>query len=571
MIPRQEHPKPQFEREDWVNLNGKWNFEIDRSNSGFDRGLHQKGKALSGEILVPFCPESKLSGIGDVDFMDAVWYKRIVNIKKADKLVRLHFGAADYITKVYINGVFAGEHTGGYNSFFVDITDFVEDGDNEICVQCIDVIRTYVHPRGKQSHVYKSQGCIYTRTTGIWQTVWIEYVSRNHVESFEFYPDILSGSITVRAILAGKGNFRFKATFEGRDMGEYYLPDAVGEISFNLKLNEKQLWEVGCGRLYDVEMTFDEDKVKTYFGLRQVRIEGNKFYINEKRIFQRLILDQSFYPDGIYTAPDESDIIKDIELSLAAGFNGARMHEKLFEERYLYHADRLGYITWGEFPNWGLDHTREDSLLIMVPEWIEAVKRDFNHPSIILWCPFNETWSISNKKQVDAVIKNIYLITKALDTTRPCLDTSGGLHTVTDVYDTHDYLGDVQKFKERYDVFKEGGEFFDRLVEHTPHYRGLQKYEGQPCIMSEYGGIGYSLSENAWGYGNRANTEEEFLDRFKGLTDALLDNDKFCGFCYTQLTDVEQEQNGLYFYDRTPKFDIQKIKEIVSRKAAYEE
>jgi beta-galactosidase/beta-glucuronidase len=571
MIPRSEHPKPQFMREDWQCLNGKWQFEIDLTATGDAKKFFEKGKAFSKEITVPFCPESKLSGIENKDFMDAVWYKRTINIENTDKIIRLHFGAADYVTTLYVNGVLVGTHTGGYTSFFFDINDYVTEGENEICVWCYDRIRDHVNPRGKQSFAYFSHGCVYTRTTGIWQTVWLEYLPKNYVKSVKYYPNILDGSVTVRAFLNGKGDFAFKTAFNGTPTGEYSLKDACGEITFTVDLTEKHLWQLGEGNLYDVEITFNEDKVTSYFGLRQVRLDGMRFLLNERSVFHRLVLDQGFYPDGIYTAPTDEDLKKDIILSMNAGFNGARLHEKVFEERFLYYADKLGYMVWGEFADWGIDHTTPEAIHHFLPQWLEAVERDFNHPAIIGWCPLNEVWDLRDKIPYMKNVENIYLTTKAVDPTRPCIDVSGGFHKKTDIYCVHDYEQDPEVFRKNYEAFKESDELWDRRSFLNPAFKNRQQYKGEAVFVSEYGGIGYCLNQGAWGYGKGVDTPEKFYALFKGVTDVILDHPKMFGLCYTQLTDVEQEQNGIYYYDRTEKFDVKPIKEILSRKAKIEE
>ncbi len=279
------------------------------------------------------------------------------------------------------------------------------------------------------------------------------------------------------------------------------------------------------------------------------------------------MLDQGFYRDGIYTAPDESDLIKDIEISLAAGFNGARLHQKVFEQRFLYHCDRMGYLVWGEYPNWGLDYSAPDAIYGILPEWCEEVERDFNHPSIIGWCPFNETWDYDGRQQRDELLETVYKITKQLDSTRPCIDTSGNFHVMSDIFDVHDYEQDPKIFKENYDKLVSDGTLFDR-------HDSRQKYAGEPTFVSEYGGIKWVVGEqdeNAWGYGNAPRTENEFIERYRGLTEALLGNELMFGFCYTQLYDIEQEQNGLYTYDREPKFDMTVFHGINSAKAAIEE
>lgn len=332
-------------------------------------------------------------------------------------------------------------------------------------------------------------------------------------------------------------------------------------------VSQLHLWEAGAGNLYDLVVEFEEDYVKSYFGMREIRLEGEKFLINGKSVFQRLVLDQGFYPDGIYTAPDEESLIKDIELSLGAGFNGARLHQKVFEPRFLYHCDRLGYLVWGEYGNWGLDYSAMDGLKHFLPEWLESVERDFNHPAIVGWCPFNETWDYKGRKQDDDLLSIVYKMTKAYDNTRPCIDTSGNFHVATDIYDLHDYEQNPEKFAESYRSFAEGKELRET------HPGRQTPVKGVPVFISEYGGIKWDVegaNEKSWGYGDGPKTEEEFISRYKGLTDSLIDNPHMFGFCYTQLYDVEQETNGLYTYCRKPKFDMDIFKKINERKAAIE-
>ena len=569
-IPRSEYPRPQFVRSGWMNLNGQWQFEIDNGRSGEVRGLQKEGVQLSGEITVPFCPESKLSGVQHVDFMYGVWYKRTVNIPAQEGRTVLHFGAVDYHARVFVNGKLAGSHKGGYVSFSFDITDLIREGENEIAVFAQDDTRDRLIPSGKQSRTYNSRGCYYTRTTGIWQTVWLEFTPKAHIKNVKYYPNITDASVTVEANLVGAGDFACEISYEGKPMGSHAVKNAAGQLVFTVPLAEKHLWEVGCGRLYDVALTFGDDKADSYFGLRQVRLEGMKFLINGKSVFQRLVLDQGFYPDGIYTAPTDADLKRDIELSLAVGFNGARLHEKIFEERFLYHADKLGYIVWGEFPDWGLDHSYADNIYGFLPEWVEEMNRDFNHPAIIGWCPHNETWDQAGRKQFDPSIALIYQVTKAIDSTRPCIDTSGNYHVKTDIFCVHDYEQDPTIFKANYDRLMTEGVLVDRFSKR-------QTYKGGPTFVSEYGGIRWAAGEKdenrcgSWGYGKDVADMEDFFRRYKGLTDALLDNDQMFALCYTQLTDVEQEQNGLYTYDRQAKFDIQRLHDIMARKAAIED
>jgi beta-galactosidase/beta-glucuronidase len=557
-----------------MNLNGQWQFEIDNDHSGEARGLQNEGVALSGEITVPFCPESSLSGVEHKDFMLGVWYKRKFTLESLAERTLLHFGAVDYICTTYVNGQFAGKHKGGYVSFSFDITGLLRQGENEIAVFAVDDTRDSSIPTGKQSERLESHGCYYTRTTGIWQTVWLEFMPEAYIERVKYYPNITDGSVTVNAALCGYADLLCEVLYNGEKMGEYSAKQVSGKQSFNIPLKEKHLWEVGCGRLYDVKFTFGKDTAESYFGLREVRLDGYKFLINGKSIFQRLVLDQGFYPDGIYTAPTDEALKKDIELSLACGFNGARLHEKVFEERFLYHADKKGYIVWGEYPDWGFDSTKKDSVYSILPEWLEELDRDFNHPSIVGWCPRNEVWEQYGAMPNKDAIALVYDVTKAIDPTRPCIDTSGGFHVKTDIFDLHDYDQNPETFKEHYDKLMTEGTVYDWLSEKEVKHT----YKGEAVFVSEYGGIkwvdgvmGENDHKKSWGYGDAPRTEEEFKFRFKGLTDALLDNDKMFGLCYTQLTDVEQEQNGLYTYDRKAKFDTKFFYEVMTRKAIIED
>ena len=569
-IPRSEYPRPQFVREGWMNLNGVWQFEIDHGDSGRKRGLVEKEK-LDSEILVPFCPESQLSGIGYTDFMRAVWYRRSFALpaEAKGKRVILHFGAVDYLTEVWINGKSVGTHKGGYTSFSFDITDALCEGENTLVLCAQDDTRSPHQPSGKQSYQYESFGCFYTRTTGIWQTVWLEWVDPCYIKEVYLTPHAKQGTVDVRVVTSSPCTLKAAASYKGVPMGEASAAGDGCAAQLTITLGEKHLWNVGEPELYDLKITLEKDGMQTdclqsYFGLRSVWFDGMKFMINDKPVFQRLVLDQGFYPDGIYTAPTDEALKRDIELSLAMGFNGARLHEKVFEARFLYHADHMGYLCWGEMANWALDHSSDFALADFLNDWIPAVKRDYSAPSIIGWCPFNETWDYHGRAQVDDVLRMTYRITKAMDPTRPCIDTSGNFHVETDIFDVHDYEQDPEKFASYYQAG-------------TPllhdRFRERQVYQpGQPVFVSEYGGIWWSdTDKDGWGYGERVKSREEFLTRYKGLTEPLLGNPDHCGFCYTQLTDVEQEQNGLYTYDRKPKFPPEVICAINSQKAACEE
>ncbi|MBE6581530.1 MAG: beta-galactosidase [Ruminococcaceae bacterium] len=570
-IPRAEHPNPQWERKNWKNLNGTWQFDIDNAQSGEARGLIT-APTLQMEITVPFCPESSLSGIGNTDFMRTVWYKKAVSFAAADlegNRVLLHFGAADFETTVWVNGQQAGvPHVGGFGSFSYDITGLLQVGENLITVKCLDDTRDGRQAGGKQSLRYESYGCFYTRTTGIWQTVWYEIVPEAHITYAKFLPDLENAAVTVLAELAGQGDLSARVFYEGRLVGEATKKNLSVTGQLEIRLSEVHVWEIGHGRLYDVELRFGADTVKSYFGLRSIAMRGRKFLLNGKSVFQRLVLDQGFYPDGIWTAPTAEALEKDIACSMSVGFNGARLHEKVFEPRFLYYADKMGYLVWGEYGNWGFDHSDIAGLATYLPDWLSAVRRDCNHPSVIGWCPFNETWDYGpdKKRQSNDLLRIIYEQTKYTDPTRPCIDTSGNYHVVTDIYDMHDYEQDVPTFAAHMAEILKGN-----TVDKNGGNR--QQWDGEaPLFISEYGGIGFSLKGNSWSYGKAADDREEFYRRYRGLTDAILDNPLIMGFCYTQLTDVEQEQNGLFTYEgREPKFDVAVLAAINQRKAAIED
>lgn len=566
-IYRQEHPNPQWERKNWRNLNGEWEFDFDFGMTARARKLYE-ANSLPQKINVPFCPESELSGIGYKDFMNGVCYRKTFDISEKEKEGRviLHFGAVDFKSYLYVNKKYVGKHIGGYVSFEFDITDYLNEGENVIFLAVEDETRSEEVYTGKQSWEYASAGCFYTRTTGIWQTVWLEFVPKKYIKNAKYFTDIENGTLTIMGEVQGSGTLTASAAFDGQNACTESIKVNNGAFVLSMKPKEVHLWEVGKGGLYDLELNFDEDSVKSYFGMRSVRIDGFKFLINEKPVFQRLVLDQGFYPDGIYTAKSEQALVNDIEISLAAGFNGARLHEKVFEPRFLYHCDRLGYIVWGEQANLGLGYKNKCAEENFINEWIAEINRDFNHPAIVGWCPHNEVWFGNEDNEHSRQLETIYNLTKSLDTTRPCIDASGGIHSKTDIYDIHWYNQNVDEFSEKMRIFEDE----ERIDFYAASEAEKNGYNGEAMFVSEYGGIRWS-DKDGWGYGEAPKTEEEFIERYKGLTEALLNNSKMCGFCYTQLYDVEQEQNGLYTYERKAKFDMDIFKKINSQKAKAED
>ncbi len=555
-----------------MNLNGRWGFAIDPKDLG-ERERWWEEPDLDYRISVPFPPESTLSGLGLTDFMPIVWYSRTFRLSNemVDKRILLHFGAVDYEARAWVNGHPVGEHLGGYVPFTFDITSSVVTGRNCVVLRVRDDNRCGLQPSGKQSPRAGSYGCMYTRTTGIWQTVWLEAVEPTHVE-MAWVSSPKSGSrIWAMGSLSGKpaGLLHARVLSDGSLIAEGRSPASVyTKVPIEVE-DALHRWGPSEPKLYDLELELREgrdviDTVTSYFGIRSVEIVKDHILIDGHRIFQRLVLDQGYYREGIYTAPTDADLRRDIEIAKEMGFNGARLHQKVFEPRFLYWADRLGYLVWGEFPSWGIDTSQAMACQNFVSEWVEVVKRDVNHPCIIGWCPFNETPTNQNKR----FIQTVYETTKSIDPGRPVIDTSGYTHVVTDIYDCHDYDQDVEAFKARHSRISEGGEPFRNHPEHEV------PYSGQPVMVSEYGGIWWNpgqVDEKAWGYGERPRSEEEFLRRYEGLTKALLSNPRMVGFCYTQLYDIEQEVNGLYTYDRRPKFDPALIRAINGARAAYED
>jgi len=571
---RPEYPRPQLVRDRWLNLNGRWEFAFDPGGSGIQRGLCTEH--LTGEILVPFCPESTLSGIADIDFHPGIWYRRDFSIPEdwAGSRVLLHLGAVDHDATVWINGRKAVTHRGGYTPFTVDISPLLVRGTNAITVYAQDDTRSPWIAAGKQCPDYHSRRCHYTRTTGIWQTVWLEPVPQTYVQNVRLTPNLESGQVTIEITVGGRpsrGVVEAEATLQGEPMGRGEVRFVGQRAMMTLPLGETHAWAPGQPTLYDLELTLttldgSRDIVRSYFGLRSVALSDKAILLNGKPLFQRLVLDQGFYPDGIYTAPTDEALRNDILISQEMGFNGARLAQKVFEPRFLYWADRLGYLVWDEFADWGLDVSQPRALEVMAPQWLDVLRRDHNHPSIVGWCPFCET----QRDQDPEVIHSIYRLTKAYDPTRPVIDASGWQHVETDVYDIHNYEQDPEAFASAFAAFAQGGEpFRNRPDLDAP-------YAGQPYFVSEYGGIWWNPGQSgdeAWGYGGidaRPRSEEEFLARYRALTEALLRHPRVCAFCYTQLYDIEQEVNGLYTYDRQPKFDPARFCEINVQKAALE-
>lgn len=590
-IPRSEYPRPQFQREDWINLNGEWTFSFDLSNSGQERQFY-KSTGFDKKIIVPFAPESSLSGVGFKDFISQMWYHRTITIpqKWEGKKVLLNFGAVYYKAEVYIDGEFVGRHTGGTSSFSIDLTKYVSAGKtHDLVVFVKNDIRGASQTAGKQNLQYQSYGCNYTRTTGIWQTVWLEPVDPNALRSVFIRTDIDQKQILITPDFYVESSNSLKVILrDGKKEIANKTIAANNGRQIILPVNGMKLWSPQLPYLYDIEFQLIDksgqiiDKVFSYAGMRKIHIDGNKIYLNNKPFYQRLVLDQGFYPDGIWTAPSDEALKKDIEMSMQAGFNGARLHQKVFEERFHYWADKLGYITWGEASSWGMDCNSVETARNFIVEWSETVVRDRNHPSLLIWTPLNEAWW-PDKEHFPRLVEDLYLITKNLDPTRPFHDVSGGVHIKTDLWSVHNYEQDAEKLKKQIydnDKFQETNNWgikehslmnigFNGL-KYTDQYK-FPAYDGKmPFLIDEVGGIKWSAQNQqineqteSWGYGDGPQSIDEFYNRLESQIDTILSLEEYVwGYCYTQLFDVEQEQNGIYYYDRTPKFDMARISKI---------
>lgn len=571
----------------------RWTYSFDFGGSGLEREWF-KSTGFDQKITVPFCPESKLSGVEYKDFINHMWYHRTISIPQdwANKQVLLHFGAVYYKSEIYIDGVFAARHFGGTSSFQVDITPYVKAGQTHNLVVYVESdVRSTHQPSGKQNLQFASYSCNYTRTTGIWQTVWMEAVHPEGLQSVQMIPDIDQQQLIIRPRFYKELGGKLEVTL--KDNGKVVSKETVAANSLStviLPVKKMKTWSPENPFLYDVELRVIDkagnvvDEVKSYAGMRKVHIEGKKIYLNNQPYYQRLVLDQGFYPDGIWTVPSDEALKKDIQLSMEAGFNGARLHQKVFEERFYYWADKLGYLTWGEASSWGMDCNDIETARNFITEWTEIVERDRNHPSILIWTPTNEEfWP--DRVQYPRLMQDLYKLTKAIDPTRPFHGTSGGSHIATDIWTVHNYEQDPAKLK---DLLYNDGKLMEAPkweiqlmpknigfngLKYTDQYTFPQYKHDMPYLIDEFGGIKWNPSQQmesaqntSWGYGEPPHSLEEFYARLEGLVNTVLSlSDHVWGYCYTQLTDVEQEQNGIYYYDRSPKFDMKRIHAIFSK------
>jgi beta-galactosidase/beta-glucuronidase len=574
------YPRPQLVRENWLSLNGKWKFAFDDDNQ-FEN--YSDSIPWSTEILVPFPPESTASGVGDRGYHHACWYQREIEISARDQRVLLHFGAVDYRAKVWVNGHLVVEHVGGHTPFSADITFALGDGDHHtLTVYAEDDPHDLAKPRGKQDWQLQPHSIWYPRTTGIWQTVWLECVAQTYINKIRWTPNFDGFEIGCETMIAGdlKANFtvEVKISHNGKLLADDHYKIIGHEAARKISLSDpgiddsrnELLWSPERPTLLDAELILLRDgevidKVYSYTALRSANINRDRFMLNGRPYFLRLVLDQGYWPDTMLTAPSDEALRKDVELAKAMGFNGVRKHQKIEDPRYLYWADKLGLLVWEEMPS--AYRFTPTAIKRLVHEWGEVIDRDYSHPCIIVWVPFNESWGVPNLTSTQAhrnAVEALYHLTKTFDSTRTVIGNDGWEASATDLIGIHDYDANPRSIAARYGSSVQQ-ELFDRR---RPGGRILTldgyPHRGQPIVLTEFGGIAYAKQRHSeegqemWGY-SQASTDEDFFNRYQQLLEVVNDTPMFSGFCYTQFADTFQEANGLLFADRTPKLPLEQI------------
>ncbi|MDR0472728.1 MAG: glycoside hydrolase family 2 [Treponema sp.] len=580
------YPRPQFVRNEqsWENLNGPWGFSFDDKNEGIAKNWF-KSFEPEKTINVPFSYECPASGIGDPAPHNVVWYRKKLAIdsnKIKGRRIALHFEGSDYNTKVWINGSFAGSHDGAYARFSFDISSLVKSGDNIITVRAEDSF-SVSQPRGKQRWKGENFGCWYLQTTGIWKTVWVEYTAPDHIKSVKMTPLLTQGRLDIEAEIEAAGSgleLEAAISFKGAPVTSVTITVnskrirlSADIVSLNVTEWGIHTWSPGQPNLYDISFALKKnsrvlDQVLSYFGMREIKIEGPAVLLNGHPLYQRLILDQGYWKESNLTPPDEQALITDIDKVMSAGYNGVRKHQKVEDERFLYWADVKGLLVWSEMA--AAYEFNDDAVTCFTREWMEVVRQNYNHPSIITWTPFNESWGVpaaAYDVTQQAFTEAVYNLTKSYDPYRPVIGNDGWEHTVSDIITLHDYVEKGQEFIDRYGKRLDeilGNKLFHNLYKAA--FSSGYSYRGQPIILSEYGGIAFSNRGEGWGYGGKVKTKDDFISRFDSITQAIKSVSAICGFCYTQVTDVQQEINGLMDMERNFKIEPEILKEINERK-----
>ena len=574
------YPRPQLVRENWISLNGKWKFAFDDDNK-----FQQLTDAIpwNAEIIVPYPPESNASGIGNRDYHYACWYQREFTLAANGQRVLLHFGAVDYRARVWVNGQLVAEHEGGHTPFSADITHALADGERHVVsVYAEDDPHDLAKPRGKQDWQLQPHSIWYPRTTGIWQTVWLERVPLTYIHKLRWTPNFDGFEIGCETYIAGDLNANFtvevKIFHNGKLLADDHYKIIGHETARKISLSDpgiddsrnELLWSPERPTLLDAEIILLRDgeaidKVTSYTALRSTHINRDRFMLNGRPYFLRLVLDQGYWADTLLTAPSDEALRRDVELAKAMGFNGVRKHQKIEDPRYLYWADKLGLLVWEEMPS--AYRFTQTAVKRLVREWEEVIDRDYSHPCIIVWVPFNESWGVPNLTSTQAhrnAVEALYHLTRTFDSTRPVIGNDGWEASATDLIGIHDYDANPQSLAARYGSSAQQ-ELFDRR---RPGGRILTldgyPHRGQPIVLTEFGGIAYAkkrqtdTGQDVWGY-SQAFNDEEFFNHYRQLLEVVNETAMFSGFCYTQFADTFQEANGLLFADRTPKLPLEKI------------
>lgn len=583
---RIEYPRPQFIRKNWLNLNGEWDFVFDDENKGVREKYFNTIIPYNRKINVPFVYQSQESGIDERTPHDVVWYHRMFEVeRKENQRVLLHFGAVDYEADIFVNGCHVLNHFGGHTSFMVDITDYLTKGEQNLSVRVYDPHDDESIPRGKQFWEEESAGIWYTNSTGIWQTVWLEVVEAFYIKDLKITPLYDDGKVEFEVALNKKANLLldYQIKFKGEEVAQGELLLNAVKTVFDVELLQEHIfrsnfhhdgwsWTPENPNLFDVVLKLHSadrvfDEVTSYFGLRKIHQQNGMIYLNNHPYYEKLVLDQGYWPTGLLTAPTDEDFKKDIELAKSMGFNGCRKHQKVADPRFLYWADKLGYLVWGECAAPTIYNF--DATTRLMHEWKEIIERDYNHPSLITWVPINESWGVPKiafDRQQQHFSQNMYHYLHALDTTRLVVSNDGWAMTETDICSIHNYNHGQKEETRKYEYFKETLSTRENLVMHPgapwPIFAKGFAYQNQPILLTEFGGIGFDVSGKAgWGYTSVANAVDYLAD-YRRIMEALYASKGLWGFCYTQLTDVEQEINGLLTYDRQPKCDLSEIKAI---------
>jgi beta-galactosidase/beta-glucuronidase len=570
------HPRPQLRRSQWQSLDGDWEFAFDAASAWLDPGEVE----WTRRIVVPFAPETARSGIGETGFFGACWYRRSFAAPAlgSDERLLLHFGAVDYAAEVWVNGVPAVRHEGGYTPFTADITGLLKDGEQVVVVRAEDDPHDLAKPRGKQDWLLEPHSIWYPRTSGIWQTVWLEAVPRTRIGAVVWTPSLDEWDIRLQATITSpeRSGLRLRVHLS---VGNETLSDDTysvvgGEVNRRIAPSDPGvddyrnalLWSPSRPTIIEARLELwagrgeKLDEVQSYTALRSVAVHGERFLLNGRVLPLRMVLDQGYWPESGMTAPDDDALRRDVELAKAMGFNGVRKHQKIEDPRYLYWADHLGLMVWAEMPS--AYRFTELSIERLTRQWVEVIRRDRSHPSIVAWVPFNESWGVPDLPSIAAhrhYVQALYHLTKTLDPHRPVIGNDGWESTVTDIVGIHDYDDDADRLARRY----ERPDVVPQLFRHgRPGGRSLAiegEHAGEPIMLTEFGGITVGEDRGLdWGY-SRCATAEEFGEQYERLLEVVRSSELLAGFCYTQFADTYQESNGLLRSDRSPKLPLERI------------